>query len=67
MTDSNTIVALTAILGLSAIAGIIYGNRYRKRRRAERLRRRGYKAYNQGRPKLVVPEVPASSVSDNVA
>ena len=65
MTDSSTIVALTAVLGLSALAALVYGNRYRKRRRAEKLRRRGYKAYNRDRSKLVVdPAMTRSPVAE---
>lgn len=68
MTDSSTIVALSAILGLSAIVAIIYGTRYQKRRRADRLRRRGYKDYNRGRPKLVIdPAKAPATMADPAA
>ena len=61
MTDSSSIVPLTAILGVSALTALILGNRYRLRRRAEKLRRRGYKDYNRDRPKLVVDPIPSRS------
>ena len=67
MTDSSTIVALTAILGISALAAIVFGTRYQKRRRAERLRRRGYKEYNRGRPKLVIDPAAAQSTMADTA
>ena len=67
MTETSTLIALVAILGLSAIAAVFYGTRYRKRRRAEKLRLRGYKAYNRGRPELVIDESAQSSMADNIA
>lgn len=55
MLESTTLTVLSTILGTAAIAvAAVYGTRYRKRRRAEKMRRRGYKAYNRGRPKLEI-------------
>ena len=65
MTDSSSIVALTAILGFSALTALIVGNRYRTRRHAEKLRRRGYKDYNRDRPKLMVDPDPRSSMTES--